>query len=156
MSLLQPRTAVASLLLLVAAAMFSAGWQVTSDTRRFLSVAERTTGVVAGHEAYDREARVPRERFRLVVRFDTATGSRVRFRSVANYGRPPYAVGEEVPVLYDPDNPLDARVDRRVEVLAPFIIWGVAVTLVGALGLAVLVLGPRGGPARGLPRPRRG
>lgn len=145
MSRTSPRRTVGSLLVLVALAMFVAGWQVTADTRRFLSVAERTTGEVVAHEAYEREARTPRERFRLVVAFETAQGTRVRFRSVPNYGRPPYEVGASVPVLYDPENPFIARVDRRIETLAPLVIWGGAVLVVGVLGVIVAVRGPRGG-----------
>lgn len=143
-----PRRTLGTLLVLVALAIFVAGWQVTAETRRFLSAAERTTGEVVGHEAYERQARTPRERFRLVVSYQTPSGARVRFRSVANYGRPPYAVGEQVPVLYDPANPFDARVDRRIETVAPLVIWGAAVLLVGGLGVAVAVWGPARQPRR--------
>lgn len=137
-----PRRALGTLLVLVALVIFVAGWQITAETRQFLSSAERTEGEVVAHEAYEREARTPRERFRLVVSFQTASGARIRFRSTANYGRPPYAVGERVPVLYDPLDPFTARVDRRIETIAPLIIWGVAVLIVGGLGVAVAVWGP--------------
>ncbi len=147
----QPRTLLATLLLVVAAAMFVAGWHVTAETRHFLAVAERTAGTVVAHEAYEREARTPRERFRVVVSFETAAGTRVRFRSVANYGRPPFPVGSEVTVLYDPADPVNARVDRQIEVLAPVVAWGAAVCLIAGLGLAVLVFGPRR-PPRGAAR----
>lgn len=143
-----PRRTVGSFLVLVALAMFVAGWQVTAETRRFLLVAERTSGQVVAHEPYEREARTPRERFRLVVAFETAQGTRVRFRSVPSYGRPPYDVGTSVPVLYDPANPFTARVDRRIETLAPLVIWGGAVLLVGGLGVLVAVRGPRGSVGR--------
>jgi hypothetical protein len=151
MSRLQPRTALATALLLIAGALFAAGWEVTRDLRRFLSVAERATGRVAAHEPFDPETRVPRERYRMVVSFETALGTRVRFRSVPHYGRPPYAVGEEVPVLYDPGSPVEARIDRRIEVVAPLLVWGVAVAIVGGLGLGVLRYGPRATPAGGRP-----
>lgn len=141
-----PRRTLGTLLVLVALALFVAGWQVTAETRWFLSVAARTTGEVVGHEAYERQARTPRERFRLVVSYQTPSGARVRFRSVANYGHPPYAIGEQVPVLYDPANPFDARVDRRIETVAPLVIWGAAVLLVGGLGVAVAVWGPTRAP----------
>lgn len=147
MSRLQPRAALATVLLLIAAVLFAAGWEVTRDLRRFLSVAERATGRVAAHEPYDPETRVPRERYRMVVSFETALGTRVRFRSVPHYGRPPYAVGEDVPVLYDPRNPVEARVDRRIEVVAPLLVWGVALVLVAGLGLTVLFYGPGGASA---------
>ncbi len=148
MSALTPRTTLGTLLLLVALVIFVAGWQVTAETRRLLRVAERTTGEVVAHEPFDREARTPRERVRLVVSYATAEGTRVRFRSVPHYGRPPYEVGEQVPVLYDPAEPIDARIDRRMETLAPLLVWGVAVLVVGGLGLAVAVRGPRNARVR--------
>jgi hypothetical protein len=52
-------------------------------------------------------------------------------------------VGEQVPVLYDPAEPIDARIDRRIETLAPLFVWGGAVLVVGGLGLAIAVRGPR-------------
>ena len=147
MSSLTPRKTLGSVLLLVALVIFVAGWRVTAETRRFLALAERTTGEVVAHEPFERQARTPRERFRLVVTFATARGTRVRFRSVPTYGRPPYAIGTQVPVLYDPENPFTARVDRRIETIAPLLIWGGAVLVVGALGLAVALRGP--GVAKG-------
>lgn len=146
MSPLTPRSTLGTLLMLVALVIFVAGWQVTADTRRLLRVAERATGEVVAHEPFDREARTPRERFRLVVSFETADGTRVRFRSVPHYGRPPYQVGEQVPVLYDPAEPMDARIDRRIETLAPLLVCGGAVLVVGGLGLAVALRGPRSRP----------
>lgn len=138
-----PRRTVGSLLILVALALFVAGWQATSEMRQFLSVAERTTGEVVGHEAFDREARTPRERFRLVVSFQTASGTLVRFRSVANYGRPPYEVGERVPVLYNPEDPFQARIDHAMDTVVPLVIWGVAVLLIAGMGIGVAVWGPK-------------
>lgn len=142
MSRATPRRTVGTLLVLIALVMFVAGWQVTADMRRFLAAAARTTGEVVEHEAYEREARTPRERFRLLVSFETADGTRVRFRSVPNYGRPPYDVGDRVSVLYNPADPFEARVERRIETLAPLVIWGAAVLIVGGLGVAVMLRGP--------------
>lgn len=139
-----PRTALGSVLMLLAIVLFVAGWRVTAETRALLAVAERASGRVVAHEAYDREGRTPRERFRLVVSFETAQGTRVRFRSTANYGRPPYGVGDTVPVLYDPTHPFTARIDRRIETLAPLLVWGAAVLLVAGLGVGIVWKGPKG------------
>ena len=144
------RSLVGTVLVLVALGLLGVGWGLTETDRFFLLHAERTTGQVVAHESFEREARKVQERFRLVVAFTTAGGERVRFRSSANYGRPPYAVGETVPVRYDPDRPTRARVDRRIELLAPVLIWFGAVVLLAGLGVAIAVFGPR--DVRGTPR----
>ena len=131
-----------TVLVLVSIALFAVGWRLTETDRYFLLQASRATGQVVAHEAFEREARKVTERFRLVVAFGTPSGQRIRFRSISNYGRPPYAVGESVPIRYDPLQPTRARVDRRIELLAPVLIWLGAVVLLGALGVAIAVYGP--------------
>lgn len=143
-----PRRTVGSLLILMSLVLLAAGWQATSEMRRFLRVAERTTGEVVGHEAFDRQARTPREQFRIVVSYETATGTRVRFRTVTGFGRPPYDVGERVPVLYNPEDPFEARVDSKMDTVVPLVIWGGAVLLVAGLGAAVALWGPAGNGRR--------
>lgn len=133
---------VGTVLVLVAIGLFAGGWRLTEQDRFFLLRSARATGQVVAHEAFEREARKVQERYRLVVSFATPDGQRVRFRSVSNYGRPPYAVGEAVPVRYDPARPTRARVDRRIEFLAPVLIWLGAVVLLGGLGVAIAVYGP--------------
>ena len=146
------RSVVGTVLVLVSIALFAVGWRLTETDRYFLLQASRATGQVVAHEAFEREARKVTERFRLVVSFGTPSGQRIRFRSISNYGRPPYAVGESVPVRYDPLQPTRARVDRRIELLAPVLIWLGAVVLLGALGVAIAVYGPS--HARGTSRAR--
>jgi hypothetical protein len=143
---------VGTVLVLVALGLFVVGWRLTETDRFFLLHAARTTGQVVAHESFEREARTVTERFRLVVAFSTPSGDRVRFRSLANYGKPPYAVGDAVPVRYDPDQPTRARVDRRIELLAPVLIWMGAVVLIAGLGVAIAVYGP----TRALDPPRSG
>jgi hypothetical protein len=146
------RSVVGTVLVLVSIALFAVGWRLTETDRFFLLHASRATGQVVAHEAFEREARKVTERCRLVVSFATPSGQRVRFRSVSNYGRPPYAVGEAVPVRYDPQQPTRARVDRRIELLAPVLIWLGAVVLLGALGVLIAIYGPS--HARGTSRAR--
>lgn len=134
---------VGTVLILVAIALFGAGWRLTEEDRFFLLHAARGTGTVVEHEPFTREARKVQERFRLVVSFTAPGGQRIRFRSLANYGRPPYAVGQAVPVRYDPERPERARVDRRIEFLAPVAIWLGAVVLLGVVGVGIAVYGPK-------------
>jgi len=144
------RSVVGTVLVLVSIALFAVGWRLTETDRFFLLHASRATGQVVAHEAFEREARKVTERFRLVVSFGTPSGERYRFRSVSNYGRPPYAVGETVQVRYDPAQPTRARVERRIELLAPVLIWMGGVLLLGALGVVIAVYGPS--DARGTSR----
>ena len=130
-------------MLLVSLGLLAVGWRLTETDRFYLLHAARAEGVVVAHEPYDREARKPEERFRLVVAFSTPSGDRIRFRSVASYGRPPYAVGESVGVRYDASQPTRARVDRRIEFLAPVVIWIGAVVLLAMLGLGIAIYGPK-------------
>lgn len=132
-----------TVLLLVSLGLLAAGWRLTETDRFFLLRAARADGVVVEHEAYDREMRKPETRYRLVVSFATPAGDRIRFRSVASYGRPPYAVGASVPVRYDASQPMRARIDRRIEFLAPVLIWLGAVLLLGGLGLGIAIYGPK-------------
>jgi len=140
------RSLVGSFLLLLALALFGAGWSLTGEDRAFLFDAALATGTVVAHESYAPEGRKPRQRYRLVVSFATGDGARIRFRSVASYGRPPYAVGSPVPVRYRPEQPTRARVDRRMESVVPLMLWSAAVLLIGTLGIAIAWFGPR--PAR--------
>lgn len=140
-----------TVLVLVSIALCATGWRLTETDRFFLLHGARATGVVVAHESFVREARKVEERFRLVVSFATPSGERIRFRSLANYGRPPYAVGEAVPVRYDADRPTRARVDRRIESLAPVLIWLGAVVILGGLGVAIAIYGPTTGSRLGRP-----
>lgn len=136
------RSVVGTVLVLVSLGLFVAGWRLTESDRFFLLHASRATGQVVAHEAFEREARKVTTRFRLVVSFSTPSGSRIRFRTISNYGRPPYAVGDTVSVRYDPEQPTRARVDRRIELLAPVLIWTAAVVLLAVLGVAIAIYGP--------------
>lgn len=162
------RSVVGTVLVLVAIALFAVGWRLTETDRFFLLHAARANGQVVGHEFSRREvpsttlpitsapkatAGEMRARFHLVVSFMTASGDRIRFRSISTYGRPPFAVGDAVPVRYDSSQPTRARVDRRIEFVAPVLIWFGGVLLLGATGVAVAVFGPT--DARGSSRTGR-
>lgn len=151
------RSVIGTMLVLVASALLAVGWRLTETDRFFLLHAARSTGQVVAYELSRREVpttRLPitsapkpmaaelRARFHLLVAFTTPSGDRVRFRSISSYGRPPYAVGESVPIRYDPGRPERARVARRIELLAPVLIWLGAVLLLGIVGVAVAVYGP--------------
>jgi len=152
------RSVVGTVLVLVSIALFGVGWRLTETDRFFLLHAARTTGTIVEHELSRREVpatRLPitsapkpgsaemRARFHLVVSFATPSGDRIRFRSRSSYGRPPYGVGETVPIRYDRERPERARVDRRIEFVAPVLIWLGAVALLAVVGVGIAVYGPK-------------
>lgn len=141
------RSVVGTVLVLVSLGLLAVGWRLTETDRFFLLHGARATGEVVAHEPFEREAKKVEQRFRLVVSFATPAGDRIRFRSIASYGRPPYAVGASVPIRYDANQPTRARVDRRIELLAPVLIWLGAVVLLGGLGVAIAIFGPKTGAA---------
>jgi len=76
--------------------------------------------------------------YRPVVRFKTETGRTIRFvASVAS--RPmPYQVGEQVAVIYNPDNPQEAQINRFLYLwfyVVMLIFFGVFTLAMGLLGL---------------------
>lgn len=141
------RSVVGTVLVMVSLGLLAVGWRLTETDRFFLFHSARAEGVVVAHEPFERVARKVRERYRLVVAFSTPAGDRIRFRSIASYGRPPYAVGAPVGVRYDAAQPTRARVDRRIEFLAPVLTWMGTVVLLGGLGVGIAVYGPRSGAA---------
>lgn len=69
-----------------------------------------------------------------VVRFRTQDGKTIDFRASSGSQHPAYAVGDRVPVIYDPSNPKDSRVNTVWGV------WGAPLILLG-IGAVFLVLG---------------
>jgi Protein of unknown function (DUF3592) len=88
----------------VLALAFGVVWLVL--TVRFVADADRTTGTVVDVESStDADGY---ETFYPVVRFTTADGREVEFRSDSGSSSPP-STGNRVDVLYDPDDPQDAE-----------------------------------------------
>jgi Protein of unknown function (DUF3592) len=112
------------LLLLAVAAV------TTILTFRFVADSERADGTVVDlRESYDPEDNTTS--YYPVVRFETADGRQIRFESDASTSDD---VGDTVEVLYDPDDPEDAK-------LAGFFnLWGLSL-IFGALGAAFTGVG---------------
>jgi Protein of unknown function (DUF3592) len=99
-------------------------------TLRFVTGSERADGTVVDlHESYDSEE--DRTSYYPIVRFETADGRQIRFESDVSTSDD---VGDTVEVLYDPDDPEDAK-------LAGFFnLWGLPL-IAGALGAAFAGIG---------------
>lgn len=118
------------------------------DAWQFTAGAERTQGVVTELVWQARTGRGARRRSvgtaHPVVRFQTADGAVIEFRSRVGSSPPSYQVGDEVPVLYRPENPRDARIESFVDLyLAGTILGGIAVVFGGVAGGILLVVGLR-------------
>lgn len=75
--------------------------------RQFVQTAQRTTGIVI--DFVPRGGR-GRPTYSPTVRFKTIEGREVEFTEALSSRPPGYEINEQVPVLYDPENPEHARV----------------------------------------------
>jgi hypothetical protein len=115
----------AGVVLALAVALLAAGAATLVHTMRFVQGAERTTGTVIDlSEDFSSDDGT----VHTVVRFTSAEGRTVEFRSSTGSSSPP-DVGDRVDVLYDPDDPQDA------ELSGFFDLWLWAIAL-GGLGIA--------------------
>ncbi len=91
------------------------GLTMLARARRFAATASRAMGTVVdvttkwsnpgGPGATGSWLRFP------VVQYDTADGRSITFTSRTGTSPSPYKLGRQVPVLYDPANPRDARIN---------------------------------------------
>lgn len=117
---------------LVGAGLILAGVVLYERTEAFIERAWPTPGVVVGFERAqgDDAESAP------VVRFETTKGEERRFRADLYVAWRDYGMGDTVPVLYDPEQPADARVDDSL------LLW-VGPSVAVAFGL-ILSLGSSG------------
>jgi hypothetical protein len=112
----------------IGVAVFIFGVVMLVRTVQFVSKAERTTGtVVAVHEDTDSDGTTV---YYPDVEFNTAAGETIKFSSHSSSNA---SEGDEVDVLYDPDNPHDARLAGLLDV------WMIAVIplILGAVFIPV-------------------
>lgn len=114
------------------------------SSSNFQRTAERTTGTVVNHEtkvSYDRDNDRRSVSYAPVLRF-TVDGKEYEFTdSVSSSDKKP--IGSKVEVMYQPDNPADARADSAANRwLLPAIFTGVGAVMV-LIGLGLLIAGLR-------------
>jgi uncharacterized protein DUF3592 len=94
------------------------------NAREFRSTAVATTGTVVGYEThYDTDEGRRSETYSPVVRFTAPDGRQVEVRTNVSSSRRP-RVGEQVKVLYQPDDPQDARIDTATTRLVGPLVTG--------------------------------
>lgn len=96
----------------VGAVMIFFGFRKFNDSRGFKATASSAEGTVTGFEMYDAPGIDPREDIHYaMVRFTPEGGEAVEFRGPSRDGPVRLDEGDTVDVLYDPEDPTDARVD---------------------------------------------
>ncbi|MCP1315815.1 MULTISPECIES: DUF3592 domain-containing protein [unclassified Halomonas] len=119
--------------ILVGAALLVLAVSLFQQSRAFHAKADSTEGrVVELVESRSQDSTT----YRPVVTFTTDDGTRVQFTSREGSNPPRYAPGERVEVLFDPDNPRNARLDGLFDTIGAWMIVGGigAVFLAGAVG----------------------
>lgn len=129
------------LLFLVLGLGLSAGAFIAfARTRTFLATAYTTTGEVRALEAYPDEH--GGTLYRPVLRFRTHAGEETECRTTVGSSTPGFQVGQRLDVLYNPEEPSDARITGFMQLWLPTLILGTlggVFVLVGALLTAVLL-----------------
>ncbi|HTL51090.1 MAG TPA: DUF3592 domain-containing protein [Planctomycetota bacterium] len=104
------------------------GWQ----TQAFLNRATAARGIITQVIAY--EGKKHRTYYKPVIAFTDARGIARGFTAQNGTTAPRYAVGEEVSLYYDPQDPEEARLDEW------YPLWG-APTGLGFIGIVILMIG---------------
>jgi Protein of unknown function (DUF3592) len=136
--------AVPIILMLAGAIFFVGGLKVLVDSERFAAKAVAADGVVIDIVGVVENVRMgtsdpPNYQdvtfYHPVIRFVTARGEDVQFQAAeGSRDQSVDQIGESVRILYDPENPRDARLDSW------FSRWGDATILI-SIGFANLVIG---------------
>lgn len=121
------------LFILVGAGLLALAAVLFQHSRAFEANAVATEGVVVELVESRSDDSIT---YRPVVTFTTDEGTRVTFTSRAGSNPPVYSLGDPVEVLFDPDNPQNARLDGFFEAMGAWLIFGGigALFLVGGLG----------------------
>ncbi|MCQ3935756.1 MAG: hypothetical protein DPW18_01790 [Chloroflexi bacterium] len=125
-------TGVAALMLIIAG--FSS-WSAISKIGREESAPGVVVEMVKQREYINEQDRIVRDYYYPVVEFTARDGKRRTVQITEGNQTPQYEIGEEVTVLYNPEKPLDARIQSFGSSALMWILPGIT----GILGLAFLI-----------------
>lgn len=115
-----------------------------SRTKRFLSTAREVRGQVVGIESRRGRGQHASRMHYPVLRYRTQEGTQHEVVSSVGSNPPRYKEGDSVTLLYDPQNPLDARIHTFLNVwLFPVVLGGVGGAFVLVGGVLALMGGMR-------------
>jgi hypothetical protein len=126
---------------LVGAGLLIGAAALAIHTRGFLETAKHAPGtVIEMIIVRDNDGSVT---YKPLVEFTAMNGATVSFASNSSSNPPSYRVGEEVGVLYAPDDANDARIDSFGSLwLGPIILGGIG-SVFAAIGFGILVVAAR-------------
>lgn len=127
------------IMIIVSIVMVSIGLWLRNKTRRFLLIAKQTTGKTVGSkERTTIQGKISFNEFTKysLISFVTETGEEVVYESMV--GAPWEKLKKNIPMLYNPENPKEARINSFLELKLPWITF----LLIGVLmHIIVLVVG---------------
>ena len=116
------------------AALIVLGFLKYTDSKSFAATAKATEGEVVGFEKYDAPGSSIRDDiYYALVLYKTDSGQKIRFRGPSRDGPVKLRKGDQVRVLYRPEDPENARVDSFMG------LWFAAAMLWAVGGGAVLI-----------------
>ena len=137
------------IMLLIGLALLGFAATKTYETRAFLDRAVQVQGQVVrmdSHRSYDDDGRPAGTLYTAIVEYTDKAGARHEVRERISKGNPTRAIGDQVPVLYDPDDPAEARIDDymgREGADLWLTLLGLFFAGFGVLYLTLLILGQR-------------
>lgn len=127
---------VMAVLLLLGSAFLYLAYLAYSSTAKFLKKAEITLGeVVRYEERWSRSSKGGRSKlYYPVINFQARNGERISFESSTGSGSPPYKIGENIKIAYNPGNP------QTASIYAFFDLWFVTFFF-GLIGINLFAIG---------------
>ncbi len=126
----QPKLIFATVMILFGIIFIGAGTYLFNDIQIFVEKSLPATGtVIRFSEEFDQDSDIL---FCPIVRFETKKGEIIEFKSKTSSKPPSYSVGENVSVLYDPNNPYNAEINSFISLwFAPILFLGFGIIFSG-------------------------
>lgn len=120
-----------SLFGVVGLGMLLGSWMAFTSTQKFLENSELSEGTVISNELhYSHDEEGNREKYYYpIVEFQTQEGENVKFEADFGSYPPMYQVGEQISIIYNPQNPTDAQINSF------WTLWFVSILLLGMGGV---------------------
>jgi len=94
------------------------------NQRDFVSNAIETEGVMIGYAFHEATSKDSYDTYAPVIHFTDNQGNEHRFTSKATSYNPEYEVGQEFPLIYDPQNPEIAEINNTATIYLNTILFG--------------------------------
>jgi len=131
---------ISTLFSIIGIGLLIASLFIFNHTRNFIKKSSSTTGTVIEllQERSTSSGGSTSYAYYPWIRFETEDGRSIVFKSAVGSNPPSYRVGEEVSVLFDPDNPYNAKINSFFSVWLGFIILSGLGVIFAGIGLGLL------------------